>query len=217
MTNVEKEIPLFPLGAVVLFPDMPLNLRIFEERYKQLVTDVLETEPIFGIVLIKEGKEVGQAAKPRAIGTIARIIEATPLDNGNFYLSMMGLERFEIMEIVRSVPYLVAKVQMLEDTSPDVPSEILTAAQDSFSEYVRSVTAAQGGWVRDIEQEDNPVKLSYLIASTLRAEPVVKQHLLEVPSVVDRLVMETALLGQSTTRLKARALESGPATRFSKN
>ena len=148
MTNVEKEIPLFPLGAVVLFPDMPLNLRIFEERYKQLVTDVLETEPIFGIVLIKEGKEVGQAAKPRAIGTIARIIEATPLDNGNFYLSMMGLERFEIMEIVRSVPYLVAKVQMLEDTSPDVPSEILTAAQDSFSEYVRSVTAAQGGWVR---------------------------------------------------------------------
>jgi Lon protease-like protein len=217
MTIFEKEIPLFPLGAVVLFPDMPLNLRIFEERYKQLVSDVLESEPVFGIVLIKEGKEVGQTAEPRSIGTLARIIEATPLENGNFYLSMLGLERFEIIEVVRSVPYLMAKVRILEDSTPDVPNEIVVAAQNSFSDYVRAVTAAQGGWIREVSQEHDPVKLSYLISTTLRAEPVVKQHLLEVPSVVDRLVMGTSLLQQGETRLKARVLESGPATRFSKN
>ena len=217
MTIFEKEIPLFPLGAIVLFPDMPLNLRIFEERYKQLVSDVLEAEPVFGIVLIKEGKEVGQTAEPRSIGTLARIIEATPLENGNFYLSMMGLEKFEIVEVVRSVPYLKAKVRILEDSTPDVPNEIVVAAQNSFSDYVRAITAAQGGWIREVAQEHDPVKLSYLIASTLRAEPIVKQRLLEVPSVVDRLVMETSLLQQGEMRLKSRVLESGPATRFSKN
>ena len=67
MPGVERELPLFPLGAVVLFPDMPLNLRVFENRYKHLVSDVLQHDSSFGIALIREGREVGMPAVPHEV------------------------------------------------------------------------------------------------------------------------------------------------------
>ena len=52
-------LPMFPLGSV-LFPAMPLALRVFEERYLKLMGAILEDEPSeFGVVLIERGSEVG--------------------------------------------------------------------------------------------------------------------------------------------------------------
>ena len=54
-------IPMFPLGSV-LFPAMPLALRVFEERYLKMMGALLDAEePIFGVVLIERGSEVGGA------------------------------------------------------------------------------------------------------------------------------------------------------------
>jgi len=48
-------MPMFPLGTV-LFPAMPLSLRIFEERYLKLLGDLISEEsPEFGVVLIERG------------------------------------------------------------------------------------------------------------------------------------------------------------------
>ena len=57
------QLSLFPLN-LVLFPGMPLPLHIFEERYKAMIGDCVEREQPFGIVLIKEGQEVGDPAEP---------------------------------------------------------------------------------------------------------------------------------------------------------
>lgn len=52
-------IPMFPLGSV-LFPHMPLPLRLFEPRYLKMLGDLLEQpDPEFGVVLIERGHEVG--------------------------------------------------------------------------------------------------------------------------------------------------------------
>src|SRR5256885_14664124 len=53
-------LPLFPLGAV-LYPGMLLPLHIFEERYRQLVSDLLDgAEPRrFGVIAIRKGRETG--------------------------------------------------------------------------------------------------------------------------------------------------------------
>ena len=53
-----RDLPLFPLN-VVLYPGMSLPLRVFEERYKQMMNRCLEGDMTFGVVLIKSGKEVG--------------------------------------------------------------------------------------------------------------------------------------------------------------
>ena len=208
---------MFPLGNVVLFPDMSLNLRVFEPRYKQLVSDVLQADSSFGIALIREGREVGMPAVPHEVGTIARITEVTPLDGGNLYISTVGIERFRILEVLGPRPYLMARVEVLDEGPSDAPEELVVEARQAMGDYVRAVTAMQGGWVRDVPVQHDAVPLSYLIATTVRAEPLVKQRLLEVRTVEERLAMETALLQQSAQRLRSRLPDRGPGSRFSKN
>ena len=217
MAGIERDLPLFPLGNVVLFPDMSLNLRVFEPRYKHLVSDVLQGDSSFGIALIREGREVGAPAVPHEVGTIARITEVTPLDDGNLYISTVGIERFRILDVLQPRPYLLARVEVLDEGPSAAAEELVAEARQAMAEYVRAVTAMQGGWVRDVPVRHDAVPLSYLIANTVRAEPIVKQRLLEVPTVAERLAMETALLQQSARRLRSRLPDRGPGSRFSKN
>ena len=74
-----RQLSLFPLN-VVLFPGMPMPLHIFEERYKAMIGECVNREEPFGIILIKEGQEVGGPADPVKIGTTARIAQVERLD-----------------------------------------------------------------------------------------------------------------------------------------
>ena len=75
------EMPLFPLN-VVLFPGMALPLHIFEPRYREMINRCLDENLAFGVVLIKEGPEVGGDALPRRVGTAARIVKVDRQPDG---------------------------------------------------------------------------------------------------------------------------------------
>ncbi|MYI86642.1 MAG: hypothetical protein F4081_07645, partial [Dehalococcoidia bacterium] len=83
------EIPLFPLRAV-LFPGHELPLQIFEERYKTMTRELLESGGVFGVILIKHGNEVGGSAVPYDVGTTAVIEEHRELPGGRFQLGTRG-------------------------------------------------------------------------------------------------------------------------------
>jgi len=89
------DIPLFPLSAV-LFPGGPLNLRIFERRYLDLVRDCSRSGSGFGVCLILAGREAGEPALPAAIGTLARITDFCTLPDGLLGISAEGGERFQV-------------------------------------------------------------------------------------------------------------------------
>ena len=114
------ELPLFPLNTV-LCPGIALPLHIFEERYRALVRHCLETTSPFGVVLIREGREVGAGAISfTAIGTIAEIRDAGRYDDGRYDLLVVGTRRFEIRRVLeRTAPYLVAEVDVLDETVGD--------------------------------------------------------------------------------------------------
>ena len=73
MTSEPRRLPLFPLHTV-LFPGATIPLQVFEERYKRMMKVCLESDGRFGVVLIKDGMEVGGSAIPHDIGTIARVL-----------------------------------------------------------------------------------------------------------------------------------------------
>lgn len=89
------DIPLFPLGAV-LFPGGPLNLRIFEQRYLDLVRDCTRNNSGFGVCLILEGREAGEPALPAAVGTLARITDFYTLPDGLLGIGAEGYSRFQV-------------------------------------------------------------------------------------------------------------------------
>ena len=89
------DLPLFPLSAV-LFPGGPLALRIFEQRYIDLVRDCARKDCGFGVCLILQGREAGEPAVPAAVGTVARITDFYTLPDGLLGISAEGGERFHV-------------------------------------------------------------------------------------------------------------------------
>jgi Lon protease-like protein len=107
MTAVLK-IPLFPLN-VVLLPELPLPLHIFEERYKEMIGNCLETDKLFGVVFM-QGKQM------RRVGCTAKIIQVLKqYDDGCLDILTVGKQRFNILEISEEKTYLESKVELFDD------------------------------------------------------------------------------------------------------
>lgn len=108
------EIPLFPLNTV-LFPGGPLPLRIFETRYTDMVRRCMREGAGFGVVLIRSGAEVGEAAHTADTGTLARIVDFTQLPDGLLGITCIGGERFVIERRWRAADGLnMGEVRWLE-------------------------------------------------------------------------------------------------------
>jgi Lon protease-like protein len=114
------ELPLFPLHTV-LCPGIALPLHIFEERYRELVRHCIETETPFGVVLIRDGHEVGDGAIAfAAVGTLAVIRRAGRHPDGRFDLLVVGTSRFAVEDVtVDERPYLVAEATVLDEDIGD--------------------------------------------------------------------------------------------------
>ena len=107
-------MPMFPLGSV-LFPAMPLTLRIFEERYLKLLGDLMTSEnPQFGVVLVARGSEVGGGEHRKALGTIASVTEIGTTDQF-LGLESTGSQRFIVNNWLPDDPYPIADIDLLPD------------------------------------------------------------------------------------------------------
>lgn len=199
-------IPLFPLG-VVLYPGMWLPLQIFEERYKTMLADCQMVEGQFGIVLIREGSEVGPPAQPYAVGTLTRIAKAVPLPNGRFFIQTQGLRRFRITEKHHDKPYLEGTVEYLESLRPDGERAraALPRVVERYKAYVDAVRALGGQIEEAPHTRHEPEFFSWLVAATLLIGPELQQELLEIDDVGERLEREADLLDETLRVLRNRA------------
>ena len=184
-------LPLFPLNTV-LFPHMPAGLHIFEERYRELIRDCQEQGTSFGVIGIREGLEVGRAAVPFSVGTLAQIHELEALDDGRYNLVVAGASRFRVESLDVERSYLVGRISYLEDTRGDEAAipELARRAAVAFTEYAAGLRNLADEREPDAAQTalpDDPELLSYLIAASLNVEVNRRQELLEEDSVSGRL------------------------------
>jgi uncharacterized protein len=115
---------MFPLETVLL-PDDDLPLRIFEPRYSQLVADCLAGDPVFGVVLIAAGREVGGGEERYDVGALARIVEHRAHGGGRYMMRCRIGERIRVRQWLPDAPYPRAVVERW----PDEPGEAVTDAQ----------------------------------------------------------------------------------------
>lgn len=208
-SETREDLRLFPLN-VVLFPGIALPLRIFEERYKLMIGECLEAGAPFGVVMIKEGREVGAGATPHEIGTTARITNVERLEGGRLNLATAGERRFRIVDTVQEQPYLKAIVELLPEETGDLTEATLDRAKELFSEYARSLAGLQGGWTREAKIPQEPGQLSYSIAHYLDLPAMAKQRFLELPVTGERLHYEIPLLEGANKRIKEELVKRSP-------
>jgi Lon protease-like protein len=174
------EIPLFPLNTV-LFPGMPLNLHIFEERYKHMMRECIESSQPFGVVLIKQGLEaLGPLAEPHEIGCTARVIEVEPLSEGRMNIVALGQERFRILRLDRGKEYLVGRVELYPLGEKDKTNLVETGNRlhPWVKRYMDILSQASESDLKSEYLPNDPVALAYLAAVLLQVPPKEKQALL---------------------------------------
>ncbi len=199
------ELPLFPLNTV-LFPGARMPLHIFEERYKEMISECLERQRPFGVLLIRSGREVGGEADPFDVGTTAHIASVDHLDDGKMNLMCVGGQRFRVLKTVPGAPYLKGDVELLQthvEPNPET-ANLADEAGALFAEYTRLYLAATDQWARTIDLPTEPDSLADFIGSRLPIAPRTKQKLLEELSVRTRLGMEKRLLGAAIRQMTSQ-------------
>jgi uncharacterized protein len=210
---MSETLPLFPLGTV-LYPGLLLPLHIFEERYRQLVRDLLDgPQPgRFGVVAIRKGRETGidGISSLHEIGCTATLRQVEEREDGRFDLVTVGTQRFRLAALDHSRPYLQGELDVLaEDTGDQDAAELAArAVQRAFRAYLAALAERGGAQVSVPDLPDEPVLLSYLVAASMIVDLSDKQVLLAEPDALGRLTAERALLSREITML--RSLSSTP-------
>jgi hypothetical protein len=203
------QIPLFPLRTV-LFPGMALPLRIFEERYKTMVRELLDSGGVFGVLLIREGEEVGGGATPYTIGTIARIEQCVPMDGGRFALTARGQKRFRLLRILPARPYPFGEIEVLEE-EPSVPSKPLALATETvrttFPAYFRLALSLTDQWAQSLKLPNDPHKLVDFIGPWLQVDEEAKQRLLEIVPADERVAHLAEVLDELLERTREQVTD----------
>jgi Lon protease-like protein len=180
-------LPLFPLPNIVFFPHTRLPLHVFEPRYQQMVTDVLEADSRFGIVLLRSGWEGDYFGAPavHGYGTLGTIEQAVRLENGRYNIVVRGDTRFRILDEVSRAPYRTARVIAEPELAREpahayAQREWLADLSRQYLQYLPDQTA-----VPEIETVDLDALTNALIMS-LNLDVEEKQRLLETSDVASR-------------------------------
>jgi Lon protease-like protein len=146
------ELPLFPLHTV-LCPGIALPLHIFEPRYRLMVARCLDEARPFGVVWIREGREVGTGdLAVAAVGTQAEVREVERHADGQYDLLVVGTRRFRIAGVdTDREPYLVARVEPVDEVLGD-DGRAARLARIATRRFVRYVT--QVGELSESEVDD---------------------------------------------------------------
>lgn len=197
-------LPLFPLHHVQ-FPLVPLQLYIFEDRYKAMINSCIERNEPFGVTLIKEGAEVGDPARPFEIGCMARILAVKREEDGRMFLLAAGESRFRLLDYMEAdLPYLIGKVEAIEDEpeSSENLESLSAVLQNTFLHYLRVLAEQAGETLPQLEMPDNAILLAYYVASIAVLTPEVKQELLEMTDARQRIEAEIALLEEQIAEIE---------------
>lgn len=188
-------LAMFPLGAV-LFPHMPLHLRVFEQRYLIMLAELIKARQVdFGVTLIERGHEVGGGEHRFRTGTVATITELGAQE-GNVSLAAVGRTRFEVVDWLPDKPYPRAEVRELPEL---VWESGLAERRDEAEELVRRtlVQASEFSEVypADLQLSEDPVAAVWQLAGITPVGELDQIALLRSAStaeLLDRLVGVTA-------------------------
>jgi len=175
-------IPIFPLPNVVLFPEVPLPLYIFEPRYRDMVRDALDGPRLIGMTLLRPDWEAQYAEAPDVypIGCAGRIVDATPLPDGQFNILLAGLREFEIVSEQRERSYRQATVTWRAPPSDDpLPEELRRKLMHAVEHHVGDVGREIASQLGDEPELTDAVLVNFL-SFWLDLLPIEKQALIEI-------------------------------------
>ena len=203
--SLPESLPILGLSDIVIFPGTVMPLLVESPQSIRLIDDVVAGDRFLGLVLQRNADiENPTPSDLWPHGCAGRVLKMLKFPDGTVRVLVEGLRRFKILDFATETPYLIARIEKLKDVADD--SLELTAlarnAEREFQEVVKlSPTLAEQVKVAALNTE-NPAKLADLIAANLNLSLEERQHLLEMPSVKDRLTRLLPLLSRELEVLR---------------
>ena len=192
---IMEKIPLFPLGLVLL-PGMPLQLHIFEERYKLMMSECLSGDQPFGIVQF-DGKAI------HSVGCMARITEVLHrYEDGRMDIMTRGGQRFFVKELIEEKPYTEARVVFFDDEDV-VAAADAADAMDAVRAMLKELE--ESGFLSDpidAAALSDPKALSFAIAALEGFTHEERQRFVEMTSSMERLKKSVEALARIVERVQ---------------
>jgi ATP-dependent Lon protease len=195
--KIPDTLPILPLRETVVFPDTVTPLAVGQERSVKLIDDVLHKDKMIGLATIRNSEvETAGPDDIFEVGTAAIIHKMLKVPDGSLRILVQGIKRIKIVKYTVADPYLVARVEPLEDRI-DRTKEV-----EALSRNLQNVFTKIIGLVPYLPEElqmaasnvDDPSALCYLIASAIKINTEEKQELLEETDVEKRLRRLTVIL-----------------------
>ncbi|MFN7980934.1 MAG: LON peptidase substrate-binding domain-containing protein [Vicinamibacterales bacterium] len=181
-------LPIFPLPSVVLFPGVFLPLHIFEPRYREMVSDALETDRLIGMALLRPGWEGEYEGRPPVfeIGCSAVITHCERLDDGRFNIILRGLDRFRIVSEDDGRSYRRVASETLHEPPLTHDDRVNLGSLRARIEGMLATADPEANIDPRMLQALNDADLVNTLSQFLNFDPLEKQALLETPSATAR-------------------------------
>lgn len=196
-----RELPLFPLPELVLFPGRHLPLHIFEFRYRIMMNTLLQSDKRFGVLMLNP-----ETREPVSVGCCAEVLHYQREPDDRMKVLTIGQQRFRLLELVREKPFRVGLVEWIEDKPTEQDLRPLATNVDQLLRDVVRLSAKLTG--QDVDLPESiptlPLELSYWVAGNLYGVAEEQQILLEMQDTAQRLEREIEILTSTRNHLAAR-------------
>lgn len=188
--NIPDILPILPLKDTVIYPFSVQPFSVGQERYIHLIDDVMRGNRL--VVLVAQKSPDTDHAGPDDIyrvGTVSRVGRMFRMPDGTVQIAVQGLERVTIDEFTQEKPYLLAHVTSKPDTQ-ESDTETEAIKRNVISYFQRLVALVQNvpeGVAAATLNLEEPRQVVYVIATFVQMDMELRQKLLEIDSVHEKL------------------------------
>ena len=198
--KVPEVLPILPLYDAALFPKMVLPLVVMQGESVKLVDEAMGKDRIIGLIVSKKPEESKSPAKEdlAQVGTSALILKMAKTQDNRTQLLVQGLSRFKIKSFEEGKPYLVARIESIQDVEKEDGDKETEALMSNIISQFERIVELSPGLPPEIAQMaktiQEPGTLADMVASTINSNPEEKQIVLELVDLKNRLKEVTRLV-----------------------
>ncbi|CAL4923104.1 unnamed protein product [Urochloa decumbens] len=201
------EIPIVMYPSVA-FPGATLQVQAFEFKYRIMMHTLLQQGLKFGVIYCDKNGRMAD------VGCIVHVIECERLSDDRFFLTCIGEDRFRVVEIVRTKPYVVARIQVLNEQLGSGPQDDLGSLMWQVEQHLKNVTMLSGKLnqkmrgdhhAKQLLRMHSAVSFSFLVARVFIDDQLEQQTLLQMTDTTQRLAREGMYLERRSKYMAAIA------------
>src|SRR5256714_7414646 len=115
--TIPNVIPILPIRNIVVFPGTVMPLNVGRQKSKNLLDEVMPGEKIIGVVTQKNAEsEDPKYPDLNTVGVASMILKLFKLPDGNQSIIVHGLTRFRLLGVEQTDPFLLGRIEILEET-----------------------------------------------------------------------------------------------------